>query len=88
MQQRHELGVAAATRVEPELLGHGDRERDDVAAVRARVGVVGLDDVAEEERGAAVRVAELERVVDPAAPLAREGAQEPGEWEHEQERAR
>ena len=56
--------------------------------MRARVGVVGLDDVPEQERGAAVRMAELERVIDAAAPLAREGAQEPDEREHEQERGR
>ena len=53
--------------------------------MRARVGVVGLDDVPEQERGAAVRMAELERMIDPAAPLARKGAQQPGEREHEQE---
>ena len=85
MQQRHELRVAAAARVEPELLGHGDRERDDIAAVRARVGVVGLDDVPEQKRRAAIRMAELERMIDAAAPLARERAQKPDEREHEQE---
>ena len=47
-----------------------EHEIDDVAAVDARVRVVGLDDVAEQERRAAVRVAQLERVVDPALPLA------------------
>ena len=86
MQQRHELGVAPAAGVEPELVGDGDGERDDVAAVRAGVGVVGLDDVAEQERRAAVGVAELERVIDTGPPLARERAEERDEREHEQER--
>ena len=53
--------------------------------MRAGVRVVCLDDVPEQERGAAVRMAELESVIDTAAPLARERAQEPDEREHEQE---
>ena len=56
--------------------------------MHAGVGVVGLDDVSEQKRRAAVGVTELERVVDPGAPLARERAQESGERQHEQERRR
>ena len=42
-----------------------EHELDDLLAVRAGVRVVGLDHVAEQERGAAVGLSELERVVDP-----------------------
>ena len=42
-----------------------DRELDHVAAVRTRVGVVGLDDVSEQHRRAAIGLRELERLVDP-----------------------
>ena len=52
--------------------------------MRARVGVVGLDDVPEQERRAAVRMAELERVIDATAPFAREGAEQPDEREDEE----
>ena len=64
VQQRDELGVAAAAASRPSTSATAIDERDDVAAVRARVGVVGLDDVAEQQRRAAVGVAELERLVD------------------------
>ena len=72
MQKRHELGLAPLVGVEIESLDHLDRQPDDVAAVAARVGVVGLDDVAEQVGGAAVGVAELERPVDLSPVLARE----------------
>ena len=52
---------------EAELLDHGQREGDHVAAVLARVAVVGLDDVTEQEGGTSVGVSELELVVDPDA---------------------
>jgi len=86
VQQRHELRVTAAPCVEAELLGDSDRKRDDIAAVRAGVGIVGLDDVSEQERCSTIGMAELERMVDTRPPLARERAQEAGEREHEQER--
>ena len=41
VQQRRELEVAAALGVEAERVAHGERERDDVAAVLAGVAVVG-----------------------------------------------
>ena len=53
------------------------RERDDVAAVAARVGVVGLDHVPEEEGGAPVGGRELERGVDARHALAREHESRP-----------
>ena len=53
-----------------------------------RVGVVGLDDVSEEERRAPVGVAELERVVDPAVALAREEGEEREQRDDEQDRER
>ena len=72
----------------PSSSADAEHEVDDVAAVAAGVGVVGLDDVAEQERGAAVRVAELERVVDALLPLAREVAEQRHERQDEQRRAR
>ena len=59
-------------------------EVDDVPTVLAGVRVVGFHDVAEQERGAAVRDRELELVVDTRAPLAREHA----EQRHERKRER
>jgi hypothetical protein len=48
--------------IEPELVGHGHREVDELPAVTPRVGVVSLGDVPEQERGPAIRSAELEGV--------------------------
>ena len=76
MEQRRELCVAPLSSRKPQLVDDREREVDDVLAVRARVRVVGLDDVAEEERGAAIRVAKLELVVDAHPPLAREDAEQ------------
>jgi hypothetical protein len=42
--------------------------------VGARALVVGLDHVAEEQRGASIRISQLERVVDPDAAFAAEEA--------------
>jgi hypothetical protein len=53
--------------------------------VAARVGVVGLDDVPEEQGRAAVSVAELERMVDAGAPLAGEDREQADERHPEQE---
>ena len=64
--------VAPLAGAELELVRDAHRELDDVAAVHAGVGVVGLDHVAEQERRAAVGVAQLELVVDPHPALARE----------------
>ena len=50
--------------------------------MRAGVGVVGLDDIAEQEGGAAVGARELQRLVEAPLPLAR------GEADEEQERQR
>ena len=82
MQERGELGVAAATADEAQLVADGEDQLEDVAAVRARVGVVGLDDVAEQHRRAAVGARELERLVHAPLPLARREA------DHEQQRQR
>ena len=59
VQQRAELEVAQLLGVEPERVADLDRERDDALRVLAGVAVVGIDDVAEHERGAAVGVVEL-----------------------------
>ena len=64
VQERCELRVSALTGIEPHAVGDVDHERHHVAAVAARVGIVGLDDVSEQHRGASVGVAELECVVD------------------------
>ena len=50
----------------------------------AGVGVVGLDDVAEQQRGAAVSVPELERWSMRGCALAREEREQRDEREHEQ----
>ena len=85
VQQRHELGVAPAAGVEPELVGDTEAERDDVTAVAAGVGVVRLDDVTQQERRPAIGVRELERVVDASAPLPCEDLEQARERQHEQE---
>ena len=64
-----------------------DRQLDDVAAVAAGVLVVELDDVAEQQRGAAVGGAELERLIDPPRALAGEQPQQPHERQLEQHRS-
>ena len=84
VEQRRELCVAALGVRQPELVVDLEHEVDDVPAVAARVRVVGLDDVAEQERRSAVRVAELERVVDAALALAAEIAEQADERHHEQ----
>jgi hypothetical protein len=48
VQQRAELDAAALMGRQPELLGYAQRQLDDFARVVAGVGVVGLDDVAEQ----------------------------------------
>ena len=59
----------ARSRRQPSSSATASTRSTTCTAVAAGVRVVGLDDVAEQERGAAVRVAELERVVDATAPL-------------------
>jgi hypothetical protein len=51
--------------------------------VAARVGVVRLDHVAEQQRRALVGLAQLERLVDARLALAREDRQHSGERDHE-----
>ena len=72
MEEGGELDVAALAQVEAELVGDAERELDDAAAVAAGVGVVGLDHVAEQQRRALVRLAQLERLVDARLALVRE----------------
>ena len=60
VQKRGELGAPPLTGGQGEPVGHGERERDDLAGVVARVLVVSLDDVPEKEGGAAVGVPEPE----------------------------
>ena len=62
-----------------------EREGDDAPAVLAGVAVVGLDDVAEHQRGAAVGPVELKQAPQPLAPLAREHDQQ-AEQRHRRER--
>ena len=86
VEQRDELRVPTAPGVDPELLRHGEHEIDDVAAVRPRVGVVGLDDVAQQERGPAICMAQLEGPVDAHLPLAREDPEQADQGKDEQHR--
>ena len=73
-------------RVDRELVGDGEHESEHVAAVGAGVLVVRLDDVAEQEGGAAVRVRELERLVDPPLPLQRRDADHGEQRQRQQQR--
>ena len=65
-----------------------DREPDDALAVLARVVVVGLDHVAEHERGALVGVLQLEQSLESRMPLAREGGEHAEQGEQPQHRER
>ena len=47
------------------LVGDLQRELDDVARVHARVGVVGVDDLGQHHRGAAVGAVELGELLEP-----------------------
>src|SRR5919108_4230478 len=84
VQQRGELDAATRRLRQGEVFRHRDDERDDVAAVTAGVRVVGLDDVSEQERRAAVGMAELERLVDPHLTLAGEDGEQADERDAEQ----
>ena len=64
VQEGGQLGVPAGVGVEPHPVADGEHERDDVVAVEAGVGVVGLDHVAEQERRAAVGLRQLLLLVD------------------------
>ena len=81
VQQRAELDVRAAVVVQAQGGGDVEREADDALAVFAGVGVVGLDDVAEEERRALVGVVQLGQLLEALVALAREDA-------HQQEQRR
>ena len=85
VQQGAELEVAHAVVVEPHRRAHLERERDDAAGVLARVRVVGLDDVAQHDRRAAIRAVELLELLEPLAPLMGEEAEDRERAEHEGE---
>ena len=87
VKQGRELSVAPLAGRQPQLVGDRERQIDDVAAVMARVRIVGLDDLAEQERGSAIGVPHLELVVDPHTPLAREDRQERDQRQCEQNAA-
>ena len=84
MQQRAELGGAARLVVDAELVGDRDGELDHVLGVLAGVGVVGLDHVAQQQRGAAVGAGELDRLLDARRALAGEDREQPGERDDEE----
>ena len=65
-------------------LGDAHGEVDDVLGVVAGVLVVGLQQVAQQERGAAEGAAHLDRLGDPGLALAREVGEQVDEREHEQ----
>ena len=83
VEERGELDVLPGARREAEPLPDRDHELDDVAAVAARVRVVRLDHLAEQHRGAAIRVRELERVVEAPLPLLGEHLEQEDEREHD-----
>ena len=86
VQQRAELGGAAGVLVDPEPVGDGHGELDDVLGVLAGVGVVGLDDVAQQQSRPAVGARELDRLLDARRALEREDREETGERQHEERR--
>jgi hypothetical protein len=86
VQQRAELEVALVAGVEADACADVECEGDDAARVLAAgVRVVGHEQLAHEQRGAAVGVAELDRVLDALLALPAEDGQQPDErHEHEQ----
>ena len=84
VEQGRELCVAPLAGGKSELVDDRKCQLDDVLAVLSRVRVVGLDDVAEQERCPAVGVAQLELVIDAHTPLAREDGEESDERQGEQ----
>jgi hypothetical protein len=88
VQERRKLRVTPLARAEPELVRDAQRHVDHVATVHAGVGVVRLDDVAEQEGGAAVGVTQLQLVVDPYAALAGEDRQQRDERQREHDTVR
>ena len=85
VQERGELGALPVAGVELERLRDLHGQRDDVAAVAAGVGVVRLDDVAEQECRAAIRMAQLDGVVDAHAPFPGKNRKQAEERDDEQE---
>ena len=77
VQQRSELDVPALGALEAEPVRDGDGELHDAAGVEGGVLVVVVEHVAEEQRGATVGAAQLERLLDPDAALAAEDVQQP-----------
>ena len=89
MQQRPELELALIARVEAELLADGEREHEHALAVlAARVGVVGLEHLAHQQRAPAVGLAELQRVFDALVALPAQRRQQGEERQHEDDRRR
>ena len=86
VQQRAELGLAALVLVEPSSLGDAHaRARRRPRVWSAGVLVVVLEQVAEQQRGAAVGAPELDRLLDPRLALAREDSSSAHERQDEQE---
>jgi hypothetical protein len=88
VEECREFRLSPRTGVEAKLVGDVEDERDDVLAMEARVGVVGLDHVPEQKRGAAICMRKLERVIDARFPFSREVRKEAHQWQAEQEGVR
>jgi len=89
VQQRGELEVAALDRAEAHLVADAQHQRDDAPGVlAARVGVLGLERLAHQQRGPAVGLRERDGVLDPALALARQHRQQPDERQRRQQRPR
>ena len=84
VRRETELGGAARVLVELHPLGDLDGKPHDVLGVAARVLVVLLQQVAQQQRGAAVGASELEAVLDPPLALALEAPQQRQQRQHEQ----
>ena len=85
VEERGELCIAPDRGAQPEPVADREHEIDDVTAVAPGVRVVGFDDVAEQKRGAAIGVTELDDMIDPRASLPREEPDQAEQWQGEQE---
>ena len=88
MQERRKLRIATFTSTDPEAIADIEHQGDDIATVAPGIGVVGFDHIAEEECRPSIRVAELERVVDPNLALPREHDEQAHERQNERDRDR
>ena len=76
VQERPEFEVATLLGFESELVAKGERELHHAPRMLTGVAVVGLDDIAQHQGGAAVGGVELDQTLDPLVALAGEDGQQ------------